>query len=117
MRIRSITGLVFSPTGGCLKIARSLRESLDAYQVEIHNITKPAVREQLVEIPKTADYLFVIFPVYADTLPDIVAEYLGRLRVSGIPVTIIASTRETRWSTPGPSSRPKETPCVRRVRS
>jgi ferredoxin len=90
MRIRSITGLVFSPTGGCLKIARSLRESLDAYEVEIHNITKPVVRERLLEISKTTDYLFVIFPVYADTLPDIVAEYLGRLRVSGIPVTIIA---------------------------
>jgi ferredoxin len=90
MRIRNITVLVFSPTGGCLEIARSLRESLDAYEVEIHNITRPVVREQLLEIPKATDYLFVIFPVYADTLPDIVAKYLGRLRVSGIPVSIIA---------------------------
>jgi ferredoxin len=90
MEIKNITCLVFSPTGGCLKIANSLKAFLGGYHVEIVNITKPGVRKQFLVIPKETDYLFIVFPVYADTLPDIVAEYLEKLIVRDIPVSIIA---------------------------
>jgi ferredoxin len=90
MEIIKITCLVFSPTGGCLKIANSLKAFLSEYHVGIVNITKPSVRKQFLVIPKETDYLFIVFPVYADTLPDIVAEYLKKLIVKDIPVSIIA---------------------------
>jgi ferredoxin len=90
MKINKIACLVFSPTGGCLKIAASLKDVFDKYQFELVNITKPSVREQYVDIPKEINYLLVVFPVYADSMPDIVTEYLKKLVVSDIPVSIIA---------------------------
>jgi ferredoxin len=90
MKIKTITCLVFSPTGGCLKIANSLRPLWGEYQLDIVNITKPEVRKRLLVIPRETDYLILVFPVYADTLPDLVAEYLKKLVVRDVPVTIVA---------------------------
>jgi ferredoxin len=91
MKINMITCMVFSPTGGGLRIASSLKNSRSDYQVDVVNITKPGVREQYLEVPKNTDYLLVVFPVYADTLPDIVSKHLEKLVVTGLPISIVAT--------------------------
>ena len=90
MKIKNIACLVFSPTGGCLKMIKSIKTFLEDYNVEIHNITKPQIRETFIEIPKKIDYVIIAFPIYADTLPDIVTGYLNKLLISNVPVSLIA---------------------------
>ena len=94
MNIRNIECLVFSPTGGCLKIANSIKKFLEAKpgncRVGMHNITKPEVRVTFREIPRNTDYVIIVYPVYADTMPDIVTEYLGSLAIKNLPVSLVA---------------------------
>ncbi len=88
--MNNIACIVFSPTGGNLKMIKSIKTFLDDYNVEIYNITKPQIRERFIEIPKKIDYVIISFPIYADTLPDIVTEYLNKLLISNLPVSLIA---------------------------
>jgi ferredoxin len=94
MKIQNIECLVFSPTGGCLKIARSIKRFLEDkpgdYRIGLHNITKPAIRETFREIPRNTDYVIVVYPVYADTPQDIVLEYLRNLAIKNLPVSLVA---------------------------
>jgi NAD-dependent dihydropyrimidine dehydrogenase PreA subunit len=86
--------VVFSPTGGCLKIANSIKGFLEERpgndQVGIHNITKPEIRRTFRAIPQNIDYVIIIFPIYADTLPPIVTEYLESLSIKHLPVSLVA---------------------------
>lgn len=90
MNIKNIACLVFSPTGGGLKMIKSIKESIKEYEVNIYNVTRLKKRESIIEIPKKTDYLIIAFPVYGDELPKIFKEYLNTLLVSNIPVSLIA---------------------------
>jgi ferredoxin len=94
MKIQNIECLVFSPTGGCLKIARSIKRFLENkhgnYRVGMHNITRPEIRRTFREIPQNTDYVIIIYPIYADTLPHIVTEYLENLAIKNLPVSLVA---------------------------
>jgi ferredoxin len=94
MNIRNIECLVFSPTGGCLKIARSIKKFLEDEprncRVGMHNITKPEIRGTFRKIPQNADYVIIVYPVYADTMPTIVTEYLESLAIKNLPVSLVA---------------------------
>lgn len=90
MKIENIACLVFSPTGGCFEMIKSIKTFLEDYNVKIYDITKPQIRETFIEVPKEIDYVIIAFPVYADTLPDIVTEYLNKLLIRNVPVSLIA---------------------------
>jgi ferredoxin len=94
MKIKNIECLVFSPTGSCLKIGNSIKSFLENriedYQIVLRDLTKPEIRETFYEMPFKTDYVIIIYPVFADNLPKIVAEYLWKLAISNLPVTLVA---------------------------
>ena len=90
MKIKKIACLVFSPTGGTLEMIEGIKGFVKEYEVKIYNVTRPKNRNKFIEIPKEIDYLIIGFPVYGDELPNIFEEYLKILKVSNIPVSLIA---------------------------
>jgi ferredoxin len=90
----NIECLVFSPTGGCLGMAKGIKESLEGARrgctVRLRDITQPTIREELRELPAETGHVVIVFPVYADSLPDILAEYLQGLSIRNLPVTLVA---------------------------
>jgi ferredoxin len=94
MNIANIECLVFSPTGAGLKAANSIKAFLEQELVnctsELRNITKPAMRESFRELPRKTDYVIILYPVYSDSLPDVLAEYLEKLAIKNLPVSLVA---------------------------
>jgi ferredoxin/putative NADPH-quinone reductase len=94
MKIVNIDCLVFSPTGGCLKIAKSIKKAIESktteYSVNLSNITTPDKREHYINVAHNVDYLIIVYPVYADTLPDLLKEFLERVFLKSVPITLVA---------------------------
>jgi len=90
MVIKKIECITFSPTGGCLKIAKSICNLLVEYDISLINITRVDIRDGYKSVYTDTDYVIIVVPVYADTIPDIVKLYLNQLSLMGKAITIIA---------------------------
>lgn len=86
---KNICVLFFSPTGSCKKIAEAIAQALKNDYVTIIDITPPELRKTC-RVPLNCDCLIAVLPVYAQDLPDCVAEYLSGLKGNAAPAIIIS---------------------------
>ncbi len=79
----------FSPTGSCKKIADRITHMLNRYDVERLDLTSYKSRQQLLDF-STYHFVFFVFPVYAEDIPNVLRNYFLRLQGYDVPTALIA---------------------------
>lgn len=90
MEINETSILVFSPTGNGLKVANHIKKTTDSFFSYLSNVTFPRVRENIEMKSKHNTLIIIIFPIYADSLPDIFSKFLSHYDFDNNPVILIA---------------------------
>ncbi|MDR0571187.1 MAG: EFR1 family ferrodoxin [Clostridiales Family XIII bacterium] len=91
MNLSKIVAAFFSPTGNTAQIVMTVAKGLSselALPILRINMTQPGVRKGVTLIPENS-VLVMGFPVYAGRLPNLLLEYVSKLKgenVTGVPV-------------------------------
>lgn len=78
--IKGIHTLYFSPTGATQKIVKEIGRGM-GYAICEHNVTLPSDRTEALEL-KEEELLLVAVPVYSGRVPEVVTEYLQKIKGS-----------------------------------
>lgn len=88
MLINSVTAVYFSPTGTTKKIMNAIINGMGAEDNEIIDITLPQARKKEISLIK-GDIVLIGVPVYEESIPKILNQFLTSLKGEGKPVVIV----------------------------
>jgi ferredoxin len=90
MKIRETNILVFSPTGSGLKVAKHIRDNIGIDNSILSDVTYPRNRVKSEMVAKSNTLTIIVFPIYADSLPDIFFDFISKYNFNYTPVILIA---------------------------
>ncbi|MBI9106795.1 MAG: EFR1 family ferrodoxin [Spirochaetales bacterium] len=90
MKLNEVNLLVFSPTGSGLNIAKQLTENITEIKTVLLNVTYPRIRAKIKMTAESDSLTIIIFPIYADSLPDIFSHFISKYNFNFTPVILVA---------------------------
>jgi ferredoxin len=90
MKILETNILVFSPTGSGLKVAKHIRDNIGIDTSILSDVTYPRNRVKSEMVAKSNTLTIIVFPIHADSLPDIFFDFISKYNFNYTPVILIA---------------------------